>query len=48
MEKICRSALKSVPVEETAAQELPSLNDQMTFLPVKAFVQEGKTSPPKS
>lgn len=48
MEKICRSALKSVPVKETAAQELPSLNDQMTFLPVKAFVQEGKTSPPKS
>ena len=48
MEKICRSALKSVPVEETAAQELLPLNDQMTFLPVKAFVQEGKTSPPRS
>lgn len=48
MEKICRSALKSVTVEEISAQELPSLNDQMTFLPVKAFVQEGKTSPPKS
>ena len=48
MEKICRSALKSVPVEETAAQELPPLNDQMTFLPVKTSIQEGKTSPPKS
>lgn len=48
MEKICRSALKSVPVEETAAQELLPLNDQMTFLPVKASVQEGKTSPPRS
>ena len=48
LEKIYRSALKSVPVEETAAQELPPLNDQMTFLPVKASVQEGKTTPPKS
>ena len=48
MEKICRSALKSVPVEETAAQELPPLNDQMTFLPVKTSIQEGKTTPPKS
>lgn len=48
MEKICRSALKSVPVEETAAQELLPLNDQMTFLPVKTSIQEGKTSPPKS
>ncbi len=48
IEKICRSALKSVPVEETAAQELPPLNDQMTFLPVKTSIQEGKTSPPKS
>ena len=48
MEKICRSALKSVPVEETAAQELLPLNDQMTFLPVKMSIQEGKTSPPKS
>ena len=48
MEKVYRNALKSVPVEETAAQELPFLNDQMTFLPVKASVQEGKTSPPKS
>ena len=48
MEKIYRNALKSVTVEEISAQELPSLNDQMTFLPVKAFVQEGKTSPPRS
>lgn len=48
MEKVYRNALKSVPVEETAAQELPPLNDQMTFLPVKASVREGKTSPPKS
>ena len=48
MEKICRSALKSVPVEETAAQELLPLNDQMTFLPVKTSIQEGKTTPPKS
>lgn len=48
MKKVYRNALKSAPVEETAAQELPPLNDQMTFLPVKAFVQEGKTSPPKS
>lgn len=48
MEKICRNALKSVTVEEISAQELPPLNDQMTFLPVKASVQEGKTSPPKS
>ena len=48
MEKICRSALKSVPVEETAAQELLPLNDQMTFLPVKTSIQEGKTSPPRS
>lgn len=48
MEKVYRNALKSVPVEETAAQELPPLNDQMTFLPVKASVQEGKTSPPRS
>ena len=48
MGKIYRNALKSVTVEEISAQELPSLNDQMTFLPVKAFVQEGKTSPPKS
>ena len=48
MEKIYRNALKSAPVEETAAQELPPLNDQMTFLPVKTSIQEGKTSPPKS
>lgn len=48
MEKIYQTALKSAPVEETAAQELPPLNDQMTFLPVKASVQEGKTTPPKS
>ena len=48
MEKICRSALKSVPVEETAVREIPPLNDQMTFLPVKTSIQEGKTTPPKS
>lgn len=48
MEKNYRTALKSTPVEETAAQELPPLNDQMTFLPVKTSIQEGKTSPPKS
>ena len=48
MGKTCRTALNSAPVEEISAQELPPLNDQMTFLPVKAFVQEGKTSPPKS
>ena len=47
MEKVCRNALKSAPVEETAMRELPPLNDQMTFLPVKASVQEGKTSPPR-
>ena len=48
MEKVCRNALKSAPVEEIAAQELPPLNDQMTFLPVKTSIQEGKTTPPKS
>ena len=48
MEKIYRNALKSVTVEETAAKELPPLNDQMTFLPVKTSIQEGKTTPPKS
>ena len=48
MEKNYRTALKFTPVEETAVRELLPLNDQMTFLPVKAFVQEGKTSPPKS
>ena len=48
MEKVCRTALKSAPVEETAVRELPPLNDQMTFLPVKTSIQEGKTSPPKS
>ena len=48
MEKICRTALRSAPVEEISAQELPPLNDQMTFLPVKTSIQEGKTSPPKS
>ena len=48
MEKIYRNALKSVTVEEISAQELPPLNDQMTFLPVKTSIQEGKTSPPKS
>lgn len=48
MEKVYRNALKSAPVEEISAQELPPLNDQMTFLPVKASVQEGKTTPPKS
>ena len=48
MEKIYRNALKSVTVEEISAQELPSLNDQMTFLPVKTSIQEGKTTPPKS
>ena len=48
MEKIYQTALKSAPVEETAVREIPPLNDQMTFLPVKASVQEGKTSPPKS
>lgn len=47
MEKIYRTALKSAPVEETAAQELPPLNDQMTFLPIKTSIQEGKTSPPR-
>ena len=48
MEKIYRNALKSAPVEETAVRELPLLNDQMTFLPVKTSIQEGKTTPPKS
>lgn len=48
MEKIYRNALKSVTVEEISAQELLPLNDQMTFLPVKTSIQEGKTSPPKS
>ena len=48
MGKTCRTALNSAPVEEINAQELPPLNDQMTFLPVKASVQEGKTTPPKS
>ena len=48
MEKVCRTALKSAPVEETAVRELPPLNDQMTFLPVKTSIQEGKTTPPKS
>ena len=48
MEKNYRTALKSAPVEETAVRELPSLNEQMTFLPVKTSIQEGKTSPPKS
>lgn len=48
MEKSYRTALKSAPVEETAVRELPSLNEQMTFLPVKTSIQEGKTSPPKS
>lgn len=48
MGKTCRTALNSAPVEEISAQELPPLNDQMTFLPVKASVQEGKTTPPKS
>ena len=48
MEKTCRTALNSAPVEEISAQELPPLNDQMAFLPVKASVQEGKTTPPKS
>lgn len=47
MEKVCRNALKSAPVEETAMRELPPLNDQMTFLPVKTSIQEGKTSPPR-
>ena len=37
-----------MPAEETAAQELPPLNDQMTFLPVTTSVHEGKTAPPKS
>lgn len=48
MEKIYQTALKSAPVEETAVREIPPLNDQMTFLPVKASVQEGKTTPPKA
>ena len=48
MEKIYQTALKSAPVEEISAQELPPLNDQMTFLPVKTSIQEGKTTPPKS
>lgn len=48
MEKACRTALKSAPVEENAVRELPPLNDQMTFLPVKTSIQEGKTTPPKS
>lgn len=48
MEKNYRTALKSAPVEETAVRKLPSLNEQMTFLPVKTSIQEGKTSPPKS
>ena len=48
MGKTCRTALNSAPVEEISAQELPPLNDQMTFLPVKTSIQEGKTSPPKS
>lgn len=48
MEKVYRNALKSAPVEEISAQELPPLNDQMTFLPVKTSIQEGKTTPPKS
>ena len=40
MEKVYRNALRSAPVEETAAQELPPLNDQMTFLPVKTSIQK--------
>lgn len=47
MEKVYRNALKSAPVEEISAQELPPLNDQMTFLPVKTSIQEGKTTPPR-
>lgn len=48
IEKAYRNTLKSVPAEETDAQELPPLNDQMTFLPVTTSVHEGKTAPPKS
>lgn len=48
IEKAYRNMLKSVPAEETDAQELPPLNDQMTFLPVTTSVHEGKTAPPKS
>ena len=48
MEKNYRTALRSAPVEEISAKELPPLNEQMTFLPVKTSIQEGKTSPPKS
>lgn len=48
MEKIYQTALKSAPVEETAVREIPPLNDQMTFLPVKTSIQKGKTTPPKS
>lgn len=48
IEKAYRNTLKSVPAEKTDAQELPPLNDQMTFLPVTTSVHEGKTAPPKS
>ena len=48
IEKAYRNMLKSVPAEETAVQELPPLNDQLTFLPVTTSVHEGKTAPPKS
>lgn len=48
IEKAYLNTLKSAPTEDAPVQELPPLNDQMSFLPVSASVKEGKTTPPKS
>jgi len=45
------ATLKDTPVDasdDMSSQALPTLNDQLTFLPVGASVKEGRTSPPKS
>ena len=45
------TTLKEASVDDpgdTTSQSLPLLNDQLTFLPVRASVKEGRTSSPKS
>lgn len=48
VEKAYLSAIKGLSAEDVEpAQELPALNDQMTFIPVQATIREGRTTPPK-
>ena len=48
MEQAHLNTLKNTPADDAPVQELPPLNERMTFLPISTSVKEGKTTPPKS